>query len=171
MALLCILVSVSLVACSTPTSQSSLAVYVSDAPADINSFDYVNVTFDSVRIFPEDGQPQRVAVDNLSAVNLREVQGEARSYLLNSSVNPGNYTSMELYVDTVDASIDQEDVEVKVPSEKLQLNKPFAVAPGETTEFVFDIQVVLRGNEANNQGYILRPNIGESGTPASEASQ
>ena len=105
-----------------------------------------------------------MAIDNLSAVNLKDVQGEKKSFLVNTTVEPANYTSMELYVETVEASIDGETVDVKVPSEKLQLTKPFTVAPGQNTEFVFDIQVVLRGNEQNNQGYILRPNIGASGT-------
>jgi hypothetical protein len=160
----CILTSILLFACSPSAEQSSLTIYVSDAPADINEFDYVNVTFDSVRICPEGEQPQRLAIDNLSAVNLKDVQGEKKSFLVNTTVEPANYTSMELYVETVEASIDGETVDVKVPSEKLQLTKPFTVAPGQNTEFVFDIQVVLRGNEQNNQGYILRPNIGASGT-------
>jgi hypothetical protein len=43
------------------------------------------------------------------------------------------------------------------------LTKPFEIKPNSTTSFVFDIQVVLRGNQQNNQGYILKPVISESG--------
>jgi hypothetical protein len=67
---------------------------------------------------------------------------------------------MELEASNVEAQIDNSSVDVKLPSGKLQLKKSFTIAPNQTTEFIFDIQVVQRGT----QGYILRPVISQSGT-------
>jgi hypothetical protein len=52
-------------------------------------------------------------------------------------------------------------VNVKLPSEKLQLNKEFTVGNGEAVDFVFDITVKKAGNSGK---YILQPVVSESGT-------
>lgn len=58
---------------------------------------------------------------------------------------------------------DEEDGEivlpVKLPSERLQIVRPFDVVEGEQIEFVFDINVIRRGDGE----YILQPVISESG--------
>jgi hypothetical protein len=52
-------------------------------------------------------------------------------------------------------------VNVKPPSEKLQIMKGFTVGDGQNVSFVFDITVFRAGNSGK---YILKPVIGESGT-------
>lgn len=48
---------------------------------------------------------------------------------------------------------------VKLPSERLRINRPFEIAADERLEFVFDINVIRRGDGE----YVLAPVIGESG--------
>jgi hypothetical protein len=56
--------------------------------------------------------------------------------------------------------VDGGEVDVKLPSEKLQITNGFEVTPDEPVSFVFDINVVKRGR---NNGYILKPVISGSG--------
>jgi hypothetical protein len=67
-----------------------------------------------------------------------------------------------VYVSEINATLDNgEQVNVKLPSEKLQLNKEFTVGNGEAVDFVFDITVKKAGNSGK---YILQPVVSESGT-------
>ena len=138
---------------------------ISDQPAAIDDFDYLNVEFSHANIFTdnESEDVQRVSLENTSAVDLTQVRNLAAQSLINTSLASGNYSKIELYSERINASVDGENVEVKIPPGKLMITKPFEIRPNATTSFVFDIQVVLRGNEQNNQGYILKPVISESG--------
>ena len=49
---------------------------------------------------------------------------------------------------------------VKLPSDKLQISKPFTVAVDGSVSFVFDITIIKTGQSGQ---YILKPQIGESG--------
>ncbi len=51
------------------------------------------------------------------------------------------------------------ELDVKIPSEKLKIVRPFEIAPEQDVGFVFDINVIRRGHA----GYLLKPVIGESG--------
>ena len=55
--------------------------------------------------------------------------------------------------------MDGEQADVKLPSEKLQLTKPFTVEADSSVSFVFDISVVKKGKG----GYNLLPVVSESG--------
>jgi hypothetical protein len=88
------------------------------------------------------------------------VVGDAAMSVLDGELSPGRYTKIELHAADVVGIVDGEEVQVKIPSGKLMLTKPFEVAAGESIEFVFDINVVKRGKGDN---YNLLPVIGESG--------
>lgn len=154
---------------STNTGDSGqFELLISDQPAAIDDFDYLNVEFSHANIFTdnesnESEDVQRVSLENTSAVDLTQVRNLSAQSLINTSLASGNYSKIELYSERINASVDGEDVELKIPPEKLMITKPFEIRPNATTSFVFDIQVVLRGNEQNNQGYILKPVISESG--------
>jgi len=92
-------------------------------------------------------------------VDLTQVVGEKAVGVLEGKLEPGRYSKVELYAASVEGVVDGETVDVKIPSGKLQIVKPFEVVAGETTEFVFDINVVKKGNG----GYNLLPVISESG--------
>lgn len=53
-----------------------------------------------------------------------------------------------------------DSVDVRVPPGKLMITKPFNISASGETSFVFDIDIVKRGQAG---GYNLLPNIGESG--------
>jgi hypothetical protein len=105
----------------------------------------------------------RVVQLNNSSVDLTTVVGSKAESIADIELEEGTYTKIELYSSNIDAEINGSSVDVKIPPKKLMITKPFEVSANETTQFVFDIQVVMRGNERNNQGYILKPVISESG--------
>lgn len=146
----------------------SLELLISDQQGDIADFSYLNVSFDEARVFRTTANNttayQTIDLTSTRTVDLTRVTGAKARSLINTSLETGTYQKMELMVSSVEASVNGSDVTVKVPSEKLQLTKPFTITANETTSFVFDIMVVLRGNQRVNQGYILRPVISQSGT-------
>lgn len=94
-----------------------------------------------------------------ATVDLTRLVGERASSVFTGELETGRYTKIELYAATVDGIVGGESVDVEIPSGKLMLTKPFTVEAGETLSFVFDINVVRKGND----GYNLLPVISESG--------
>ncbi|GGK59928.1 DUF4382 domain-containing protein [Haloarcula sebkhae] len=94
-----------------------------------------------------------------ATVDLTKVLGDKPIGVLDGELEAGRYSKIELYAESVDGVVNGESVDVKIPSEKLQLTKPFEVVAGESVDFVFDINVVKKGNG----GYNLLPVISESG--------
>ncbi|MFC6786706.1 DUF4382 domain-containing protein [Halobaculum halobium] len=108
----------------------------------------------------EAGEQVTYEVDNVT-LDLTELQGANASKLGSVPVPNGTYTKVFVEVDSVNGTLtDGSSADVKLPSNKLQLNKEFTVGNGEEVDFVFDVTVFERGPN----GYILKPVAGESGT-------
>jgi hypothetical protein len=74
----------------------------------------------------------------------------------------GEYVKVFLEVSEVSGILwdSDEPPDIKLPSSKLQISKPFTVESGEVTNFVYDLTVVKAGKSGQ---YILKPQIGQSG--------
>ncbi|MFB6133533.1 MAG: DUF4382 domain-containing protein [Halanaeroarchaeum sp.] len=101
----------------------------------------------------------RVDLDG-ATVDLTRVVGEKAIEVLDGKLPTGRYTKIELHTTDVVGIVEGEEVDVKLPSGKLQLTKPFVVTADEPVSFVFDINVVQKGNR---EAYNLLPVISESG--------
>ncbi|WP_423995461.1 DUF4382 domain-containing protein [Halorubrum trapanicum] len=95
-----------------------------------------------------------------ATVDLTQVIDEDAIAVFDGEIPAGSYEKIELEVSAVEGVVDGETVDVKLPSEKLQITNGFEVTPDEPVSFVFDINVVKRGK---NNGYILKPVISGSG--------
>ncbi|EMA65850.1 DUF4382 domain-containing protein [Halorubrum kocurii] len=95
-----------------------------------------------------------------ATVDLTQVIEDDAMAVFDGEIPAGSYEKIELSVTTVEGIVDGEEVDVKLPSEKLQITNGFEVTPDEPVSFVFDINVVKRGK---NNGYILKPVIAGSG--------
>jgi len=95
-------------------------------------------------------------------VDLTELKG-ANATKLHALVAPnGSYDKVFVYVDGIEAALKHGDsVTVKLPSNKLQINKGFTVGDGQSVSFVFDLTVKQAGKSGK---YVLQPLISESGT-------
>ncbi len=161
---------------------------VSDQPNAIHDFDHLNVTFSEARVFARgddvndsnggfETRSSKRRVDAVGAhvndsnggfetidiegetVDLTTVVGDRATSIANISLEEGEYTKVELHVDSTEATVDGESASVMVPSNKLMVTKNFTVEANETTSFVFDIRVVRRGDGAYN----LLPVVSRSG--------
>jgi hypothetical protein len=95
-------------------------------------------------------------------VDLTRLQGDNATLLSAFDVPEGSYTKVFAHVSEIDGTLENgETVNVKLPSEKLQLTKGFSVEANESIDFVFDVTVFKAGNSGK---YILKPVISESGT-------
>lgn len=143
--------------------------YVSDQQNVIDQFEHLNVTVTEVTFVKADGEGDSgnesesrvtVNIDNVT-VDLTKLQGAKSALIGQSAVPSGNYSKVFLSVGNIDGTLtDGSSADVKLPSNRLQLNRPFTVGNGEEVNFVFDISVVERGPN----GYILKPVAGQSGT-------
>ena len=99
-------------------------------------------------------------------VDLTQLQGDNAENIWSGTVPDGTYTKVFVYVDSVQGVLAAEPgqtIDVKLPSNKLQLSKSFEVAAGTPLSFVYDLTVIAAGNPKSGIKYILKPQIGESG--------
>ncbi|MFC7132209.1 MULTISPECIES: DUF4382 domain-containing protein [Salinibaculum] len=98
---------------------------------------------------------------NDRTVDLTRLKGDNATLVGTPEIPAGNYTKVFVYVQSVDATLqDGSSVDVKLPSNKLQLTRGFALEPNGTVQFVYDISVFEAGKSGK---YILKPVISESG--------
>jgi|GEM_PF-1918268 len=149
----------------TTEETGKFVLLISDAPADIADFDSLLVTFSKARIFTP-GEPGGFEEFNFTAtVDITQLVDEKSIEVLEIELEEGTYSKIELYASEIKGWVGAEEVQVTIPGEKLQLVKPFEVKSGEETKFVFDINVVKKGQ---GEEYNLLPVIGKSGTVGKE---
>lgn len=94
--------------------------------------------------------------------DLTELKGANATKIDTLGAPNGSYDKVFVYVSDIEATLENgESVNVKLPSEKLHINKGFTIGSGENVSFVFDISVHKAGNSGK---YILKPVVSESGT-------
>jgi len=147
-----------------PTVGGSVAFYISDEQNAMGDFQHLNVTVTRVgfeRAAEDKGGWVEHDVDN-ATVDLTALQGPNATLIGEYNLSNGTYSTVFVHVGNVNATLQNgEEVRVKLPSEKLQIQQPFTVDNGSTVDFVFDITVHKAGKSGK---YILKPVIGESGT-------
>lgn len=95
------------------------------------------------------------------SVDLTQLRGDNATLIDSPELPAGEYGKVFVYVSDINATLtDGTSVNVKLPSNKLQLNKGFTLEPNGTVSFVYDITVFKAGNSGK---YILKPVISQSG--------
>jgi len=141
---------------------------ISDEPNDIGDFSQLWVTISGVGFVLGDDEGIIEQMFGPVDVDLVGLTGEAAVAVWAGYVPEGDYTKVFLYVDEVwglplDAEGEEDAFEVKLPSNKLQIQMPLVVDGEEPTDFVFDISIHQAGNSGK---YILKPQLTESGQGA-----
>lgn len=179
---LSILVSLALavaLGCSDPTSPQTgqVQVLLTDAPIDLSQVTAVNVTIDSVELFPVDGSDEDgmemvrpgVSTGEGLTLNLLDFQNGETTVLATIDAPAGDYQRLRMYVsaaDLVQPDPDDPTLEIVepiyVPSGKVDIPVRFTVAGGDTTEVTIDFDAALSVQVNETPGvykYILRPVI------------
>jgi hypothetical protein len=149
---------------STPT-QANLRLLVSDQPNVITDFAHLYVTISSVGVLQAgNNSTWQQFTPSITTVDLTTLQGKNAEEVWSGNVTPGQYDKVFVFISNVEgnltASAGGGTANVKLPSDKLQISKPFTVSGNGTTSFVFDITVIKAGNSSQ---YILEPQIASSG--------
>jgi hypothetical protein len=109
----------------------------------------------------DDSGLQTFDVDSRT-VDLTRLKGENATLLEEFEVENGSYTQVRISVSEINATLtDGSSADVKLPSEVLRINQEFVVGNNESVDFVYDINVVKRGNSGS---YNIKPVAGQSGT-------
>lgn len=146
-------------------TQGKVSVYVSDEENAIDQFDHLNVTISKVGLHRagDGGDDEWVEKDvDARTIDLTNYLGANATKLTDVDAPNGTYDKVFVYVSQVNGTLKTgEEVNVKLPSSKLHVDREFTVGDGEQVDFVYDITVFEAGNSGK---YILKPVVSESGT-------
>ena len=159
-------------------------IYVKDAPAD---WTHINVTFSKVMIHQADADDDNETDDSDDnetddngaddngtdddggdwiTIELDQQTVDLRAYvnisalLASGNISTGKYTQIRIVVDNVTGvMVDGTQVNFKVPSGALKINKPFTIDEDETTELTVDIDL-SKSIVENPNGWIFKPVLG-----------
>ena len=138
---------------------------ISDDVNAIDDFASVNVTISKIGVQRggESGNWTEFT-PGITEVDLKPLVGENALAIYSGNLAPGEYNKVFIYVSEVNgiltSELGGEKANVKLPSEKLQISKPFTVSEDTITSFVYDVTVVKAGQSGQ---YILKPQIAQSG--------
>lgn len=138
---------------------------ISDDVNAIADFDSVTVSIAKIALILSDSGQQVEFEPEVKEVDLTLLQGDEAQEIWRGDVPAGDYAKVVIWVTDVRGVLKETGqlVEIKLPSQKLQISKPFRVTADSVTSFIYDLTVVATGNAQSGIGYILRPQVGQSG--------
>lgn len=146
-----------------PNPEGNFAFLVSDEVNAISDFQELNLSISKVSLHLGGDEEKKIEFEpGVQMVDLTDLQGNRAQEIWRGDVPEGEYNKVFLVVSQVSGILwdSEEEVEIKLPSGKLQISKPFKVESGEVINFVYDLTVVKAGKSGQ---YILKPQIGQSG--------
>lgn len=146
-----------------PNPEGNFAFLVSDEVNAVSDFQKLNLSISKVILHLGGDEEKKIEFEpGVQVVDLTNLQGNRAREIWRGDVPEGEYSKVFLEVSQVSGLLwnSGEEVEIKLPSGKLQISKPFKVESGEVTNFVYDLTVVKAGKSGQ---YILKPQIGQSG--------
>ena len=147
----------------TPTGEGvNFRLLISDEPNAIGEFQNLNVTISRIGVHQAGNGGGWIELDpEVGEVDLTLLQGDNATAIWSGNITAGDYNKVFIYVDNVTGVLKGDGTaNVKLPSNKLQISKPFTVNETGEVNFVYDITVVKAGKSGK---YILKPQIAQSG--------
>jgi hypothetical protein len=138
----------------------NFTLLISDEPNAIRDFAHLWVTISSIGIQQGGESGSWILLDpNPETIDLTEINGQNAQVIWSSGIESGEYRKLFLYVSEVTGvlvdGVDGEDPDIKLPSNKLQISKPFTLSEDSSIDFVYDITVIKTGSGM----YILKPQV------------
>ena len=143
-----------------PDPVGNFVLLISDEVNAIEDFESLNVSIVKVGLLSSGDSTEWVEFEPETAVvDLTDVKGDKTQQIWRGNIPEGEYTKVVIHVDYVTGVLKAtgETVEVKLPSQKLQISKPFQITSGTVTSFTYDLTVVSTGNQQSGIKYILKP--------------
>jgi hypothetical protein len=146
-----------------PSPEGNFVFLISDDVNAIGDFLSLNVTISKIGL-QLGGEAGRWIERNpqVKVVDLTLLQGDKAQEIWRGDVPKGQYTKVFIHVSNVSGILKATGgpISVKLPSEKLQISRPFEVTGDSVSHFVYDVTVVEAGKSGQ---YILKPQAGQSG--------
>jgi hypothetical protein len=148
-----------------PSSDGNFVFLISDEVNAIDDFASLDVSISTIGLLPSGGAGWIEFEPEVREVDLTLLPGDETQEIWRGDVPESQYSRVSIRVDGVRGILKEtgEEVEVKLPSGRLQISIPFEVSTDVVTSFTFDVTVVAAGNEKSGVKYILKPVINESG--------
>ena len=160
---------------TSAVEKSNFRVWISDEVNNIDHFEELWVTVTGIGVVKRGGGDNVTMVDDNFTevpVPLHLLRDDNATMLWDGQLEDGDYVKVFLYIDDnitqwtlSDKADENATAEVKLPSGKLQISKPFTLNNNELpVDFVCDATVVKAGNKNVIGGkYILKPQLAASG--------
>ncbi|MFA5375625.1 MAG: DUF4382 domain-containing protein [Dehalococcoidia bacterium] len=157
---------------SEQATAPNFALLISDEANAITDFDHLYINISSIGMHLSDGTGNESGewlefTPDITQVDLRPLLDDNAMTIWSGNITEGQYTKVFIYVDdawgVLTGDNESDTVEVDIPSNKLQISRPFTVNNSSTTAFVYDITVISTGNEHSGIDYQLSPQIAKSG--------
>lgn len=149
-----------------PSPEGNFVFLISDEVNAISDFESLNVSISKIGLQLGDETGQWIEFDpEVEVADLTLLQGDKALEIWRGDVPEGQYTKVFIQVSDVSGVLKEtgELVDVKLPSEKLQISKGFEVTSSSMISFVYDITVIATGSPQSGIKYILKPQVGQSG--------
>jgi hypothetical protein len=149
-----------------PNPEGNFVFLISDEVNAIGDFESLNVSISKIGLQLGDDSGESVEFEpQVEEVDLTLVPGDKTQEIWRGNVPEGQYAKVFIQVTEVRGVLKEtgETVEIKLPSQKLRMSKPFQVTAGTVTSFTYDLTVIATGNPQSGIKYLLKPQIGESG--------
>jgi len=146
-----------------PNPEGNFAFLVSDEVNAISDFEELNLSISRVSLHFNGDEKKIIEFEpGIQMVDLTNLQGNRAQEIWRGDIPEGEYSKVFLEVSEVSGILLEsgEEIEIKLPSGKLQISKPFEVKSSELINFVYDLTVVEAGKSGQ---YILKPQIDQSG--------
>jgi hypothetical protein len=151
---------------STPSTEGNFVFLVSDEVNAIGDFTDLKVSIEKVGLL-QNGSSERWVefATEVKEFDLTLLPGDKTQELWRGNIPEGEYTKVVMYVTQVRGTLKAtgQTIEIKLPSNKLQISKSFQVSAGNVTSFTYDLTVVKTGNARNGGKYLLKPQVADSG--------
>jgi hypothetical protein len=149
-----------------PSPEGNFVFLISDDVNAIGDFESVNVSISKVSLKKSGDSEQLVEFEpELSEVDLTLVQGDKTQEIWRGNIPEGEYNQVTIEVSEVTGILAEtgEEVEIKLPSQKLHISRSFNVSADDLTAFTYDLTVIAAGSPQSGIKYILKPQADQSG--------
>ena len=146
-----------------PSPEDNFVFLISDDVNAIGDFQSLNISISKIGLQLEGETGQWIELNpEVGVVDLTLLQGDKAQEIWRGNVPEGQYAKVFIHVTSVQGVLKEMGltVEVKLPSQRLQISKPFEITVDSVVSFVYDVTVVEAGQSGQ---YILKPQVAQSG--------
>jgi len=157
--------TVPVLASPEPDPEGNFVFLISDDVNAIGDFESVNVSISTIGLLLGDAEGWVEFEPEVKEVDLALVQGGLTEQIWRGDVPEGQYTKVVVHVADVRGILKEtgQEIEIKLPSQKLNIAKKFQVTADTVTSFTYDLTVIATGSPQSGIDYILKPQVDQSG--------